>query len=184
MAGIMPYVKLFLDLAPAVLFFGAYVFGDIYTATAVLIVSLFAVVAVYWLWKRELHKGQLVTALIAAVLGGLTLYVHDPAFIKFKPTAVYAVFAIALLASHFIGDRVLLARIPQQAVALPDATWRRVNLAWAVFFAACAALNLYVAANFSEKTWVEFKAFGFTALTFVFLLAHVPFLAPHLKEQA
>ncbi|MGH8457677.1 MAG: septation protein A [Stenotrophobium sp.] len=176
-------MKFLLDLAPALLFFGAYHFFGIYIATAVLMVSLFALVAIYWLWKRELHKVHLVTALIAAVLGGLTLYVHDPAFIKFKPTALYAVFSIALLLSHVIGDRVLLARIPQTAIQLPEPVWKRVNFIWALFFAFCAVLNLYVAWNFSEADWVRFKTFGFTALMFVFMLAHTPFLAKYLPEQ-
>ena len=176
-------MKFLLDFAPALLFFAAYLLTDIYIATAVLIASLFGVVAVYWLWKRELHKAHLATALIAGVLGGLTIYIHDPAFIKFKPTAVYAVFALALLASHFIGKRVLLQRIPQKTFVLPDPVWRKVNLAWAIFFLGCAVLNLYIAANFDEAAWVKFKTFGFTALMFVFLMAHLPFLQRYLPQE-
>ena len=176
-------MKFLLDLMPALAFFAAYFLGGIYVATGVLIVALFALVLIYWLWKREIHKVHLVTALIAAVLGGLTLYVHDPMFIKFKPTALYAVFSIALLLSHVIGDRVLLARLPQQAIQLPEPVWRRVNLVWALFFAFCALLNLYVAANYDEATWVKFKTFGFTALMMVFLLAHAPFLSRYLPQD-
>ena len=176
-------MKFLLDLVPALAFFAAYYFGGIYVASGVLIASLFALVLVYWLWKREIHKVHLVTALIAAAFGGLTLYVHDPAFIKFKPTALYAVFSLALLLSHVIGDRVLLARLPQQAIKLPEPVWRRVNLAWALFFAFCALLNLYVAAHYDEATWVKFKTFGFTALMFVFMLAHAPFLARYLPQE-
>lgn len=171
-----------LDFMPALLFFGAYLSFGIYTATAVLIVSMFALVAIYWFREKRLHKTHFITALVAASLGGLTLYVHDPAFIKYKPTAIYAIFSLALLLSHVIGDKVLMARLPQKAVVLPEALWRRVNLAWALFFAGCAALNLYVAAQFSEATWVKFKTFGFTALMFVFLMAHVPFLREYLNE--
>ena len=176
-------MKFLLDLGPALAFFAAYYLGGIYVATGVLIASLFALVLIYWLWKHEVHKVHLVTAVIAAVLGGLTLYVHDPAFIKFKPTALYAVFSIALLLSHVIGDRVLLARLPQQAIKLPEPVWRRVNFVWALFFAFCALLNLYVATNYDEATWVKFKTFGFTALMFVFLLAHAPFLARYLPQD-
>ena len=176
-------MKFLLDLMPALAFFAAYFLGGIYVATGVLIGALFALVLIYWLWKREIHKVHLVTALIAAVLGGLTLYVHDPMFIKFKPTALYAVFSIALLLSHVIGDRVLLARLPQQAIQLPEPVWRRVNFIWALFFAFCALLNLYVAANYDEATWVKFKTFGFTALMMVFLLAHAPFLSRYLPQD-
>jgi intracellular septation protein len=78
---------------------------------------------------------------------------------------------------------VLLARIPQDVIALPEPVWRKVNLAWALFFLGCAALNWYVAHHYDEATWVKFKTFGFTALTFVFLLAHAPFLSRYLPQD-
>lgn len=154
-------MKFLIDMAPALLFFAAYYYKGIYTATGVLIASLFAVVAVYWFWHGKLHKMHLITAVIAAIFGGLTIYIHDPSFIKIKPTALYALFCVALLMSHIFGDRVLLQRIPQTSISLPDPVWRRVNFIWALFFAFCAALNLYVAANYDEATWVKFKTFGF-----------------------
>ena len=178
-------MKFLLDYAPALLFFAAYLLSgrDIYLATTVLIVAAVALVLVYRVWQKRWHKSHLVVAVLATVLGGLTLAIHDPVFIKLKPTAVYAVFALALLGSHFIGERVLLARIPQQVFNFPEAVWRRINLAWALFFLCCAALNWYVASNFEEATWVNFKMFGFTALTFVFLVAHAPFLARYLPQD-
>ena len=96
-------MKFFLDLFPAIAFFVAYKISGIYVATSVLIASMFALVLIYWLWKRELHKMHLITAIIVAIFGGMTLYIHDPAFIKFKPTALYTAFSIALLLSHVIG---------------------------------------------------------------------------------
>lgn len=173
-----------LDMLPALVFFGAYFLADIYTATVALIVSLFGVVAAYWFWEKRVHKAHLITALVALVLGGITIAVHDASFIMYKPTAVYGVFSIALLASHVIGDKVLLARLPQKSIQLPPPVWRKVNFAWALFFAFCAVLNLYVAANFSEATWVKFKTFGFTALMFVFILAHAPFLSRYLQQES
>lgn len=170
-------MKFLLDTAPALLFFVVYLYAGIYPATAVLMVSLFVVVGAYWLIERRIHKMHLITAIVASIFGGLTLAVHDPAFIKFKPTALYALFAIALLLSHVIGERVLLQRIPQKAIVAPDAVWRRLNFIWALFFMFCAVLNFYVAAHYDEATWVKFKTFGFSALMFVFLLCHAPVLA-------
>jgi intracellular septation protein len=177
-------VKFLLDYAPALLFFAAYALFDIYVATATLIVAAIALVLIYRAWQKRWHKSHLVVAALATVLGGLTLAIHDPVFIKFKPTAVYGVFALALLGSHFVGERVLLARIPQKTFSFPEPVWRKVNLAWALFFVLCAALNWYVAGHYDEATWVKFKTFGFTALTFVFLLAHAPFLSRYMPEDA
>ncbi|HUP92488.1 MAG TPA: septation protein IspZ [Solimonas sp.] len=176
-------MKFVLDLAPAVAFFVAYLIGGIYVATATLIASLFLVVLLYWLIEKRLHKAHAAAAAVAAVLGGLTLAVHDPDFIKYKPTVVYGVFAVALVLSNLFGERVLLARIPQKSVVLPEPVWRRVNLAWALFFVVCAVLNVYIAQRFDEATWVKFKTFGFTALMFVFLLAHAPFLSKYFVHE-
>ena len=96
-------MKQVLDFLPAVAFLAAYVLGDIYQATIALIASLALVVIAYAILERRLHKTHFITLLVAAALGGLTLYVHDPRFIKFKPTAVYALFALALGAEGVAG---------------------------------------------------------------------------------
>ncbi|MBX6421687.1 MAG: septation protein IspZ [Nevskia sp.] len=173
-----------IDLLPALLFFAAYLWRGLYTATAVLIAACFAQLLVTWLRTRRVHRVQLVVALAAALFGGLTLALRDPAYLQFKPTAIYLLFAAALLVSQFFGDRVLLARLAPKRLALPEAVWRRVNLAWGLFFVLCAALNLYVAAHFSLAAWVRFKVFGFTALTFAFMLAQAPFLARYLEPES
>jgi intracellular septation protein len=44
------------------------------------------------------------------------------------------------------------------------------------FFVVLGALNLYVVANFSMETWVNFKVFGIMGLTLVFALAQGVYL--------
>ena len=63
----------------------------------------------------------------------------------------------------------LSGELPTDKIGTGD--WRRLNLVWVVFFAAMGIANIYVAYNFSEKFWVNFKVFGLLALTFVFMLA-------------
>jgi intracellular septation protein A len=172
-----------LDLAPLLLFFGAYAVFGIYPATAVLIVSLFLLVGIYWLREHRLHRMHLVTAVVALVFGGLTIYLHNPEFIKLKPTIIYGLMAVVLGGSQMFGHRVLMSRIPASMIDLPAPVWRRVNLAWTLFFAFCALLNIYIAHFFSMRVWVGFHTFGFTAMTFVFLLAHAPFLARYLPHD-
>ncbi|MAY26152.1 MAG: septation protein A [Polycyclovorans sp.] len=177
-------MKHVLDLGPAVAFFVAYYLGDIYTATLTVIIALFVTVAGYGLLERRLHKLHLAAAMAALVFGGLTLYVRDPTFIKFKPTMMYALLGLVLLGSHWIGDRVLLQRLPQTVVALPETLWRRLNAVWGAFFLALAGLNLLVASQFSEEVWVQFRTYGYSIITFVFLLAQLPFLTKYMPQQA
>lgn len=172
-----------LDFLPALVFFAVYAATGIYPATAALIIALFALVGIYWIKDRKVHRLHLFTAFIAAVFGGLTLYLRDPTYIKLKPTVAYGLLALALLISQFVGEKVLLARIPQTAVVLPDRIWRRINLVWVIFFLFCASLNLVVAYTFSERVWVDFNVFGFTILTILFIVAHAPFLMRYLPQD-
>jgi intracellular septation protein len=55
-------------------------------------------------------------------------------------------------------------------VTLEADDWKRLNLMWVAFFAVSGVLNLWVAYNFDEATWVNFKLFGLMGLTLVFAL--------------
>jgi intracellular septation protein len=62
-------------------------------------------------------------------------------------------------------------------------TWSQLNLAWSIFFLLMGALNLFVAFQFSEDTWVNFKLFGTTALLIVFVIAQGFWLSKHMEEE-
>ena len=70
----------------------------------------------------------------------------------------------------------------QQQIALPDPIWRRLNHAWAGFFAVMGVLNLYVAYHFATETWVDFKLFGTMGLMIVFVVLQSLYLGKYMKE--
>jgi len=57
------------------------------------------------------------------------------------------------------------------------ALWRRLNSLWIGVYGFLGLLNLVVAFNASERTWVNFKVFGLTAATFVFIGAQIAWLS-------
>jgi intracellular septation protein len=171
-----------IDLLPLALFLAVLKLVDIYVATEVLMASCIALVLYHWVQTRKLPKMHLVTAVLACVFGGMTLYFRNPEFIKLKFSIVYLLFAAAMLSSHFFGDKVLIQRIPQDALKLPDPVWRRMSLAWIGYFVALAAVNWYIAEHFSEKAWGNFK-FASAFFPVVFMLAQAPFLAPYLEPD-
>ncbi len=124
-----------------------------------------------------------VSLAIIVVFGGLTLFFHNPTFIKWKPTALYWLFGMVLLGSDLVLKRNLIRKALEAQVALPDVIWGRLNLAWAGFFIAMGVLNIYVAYTFSEETWVNFKLFGGTGLMFAFVLGQGFYLSRHLEEE-
>jgi intracellular septation protein len=60
--------------------------------------------------------------------------------------------------------------------------WHQLNHAWALFFFFMGALNLYIAFEFSEETWVNFKLFGSTGLLIVFVIIQGVWLSKHMEH--
>jgi intracellular septation protein len=176
-------VKLLTDLLPVIVFFVAYQVDGIYTATLAAIAASLTQVAYLRLRHGQVETTHVVTLALLVLFGGLTLLLHDPLFIKWKPTVVNWLFAAAFLGSELWMRRSLLRRLMDHAITLPDVAWTRLNLAWVGFFVAMGALNLYVAYRYSEETWVNFKLFGLLALTLVFLFAQGLYLSRHLSPK-
>ena len=174
-------MKLLFDFLPVLLFFIAYKLYDIYVATAVIIIT--SILQVAWVWFRHhrVENMHLVTLVLVVVLGSATLLFHDEIFIKWKPTVVNWLFALAFLGSQFIGHKNLLQRMLESQIAVdtPD-IWLRLNLIWVSFFTLMGLINLYVAFNFSTDTWVNFKLFGMMGLTMIFIIAQSIYLAQHI----
>ena len=181
-------MKLLFDFFPIVLFFITFKFYEdhregVLAATAVVIVATIVQVGVTWLRKRKVEKMHLTTLAMIVVLGGATLLLEDEIFIKWKPTAVYWLFSLVFLGSHFIGHTNVYKRLMQHAVQLPDPVWTRLNLSWVVFFALLGFVNLYVVYNFDTETWVNFKLFGLMGLMLVFVLAQGVYMARHMPAD-
>lgn len=162
--------KFLFDLFPLILFFAAFKFYGIYIATGVAIVATF--VQIGWLYFRKLKIDPMlwVSLVIVTVFGGATIYFQNENFIKWKPTVLYWLFASGLLIAQFGFNTNLMRKLMGKELTLPDAVWSKVNISWALFFAAFGVLNLYVAFNFSTETWVSFKLFGWIILMIIFII--------------
>ena len=175
-------MKFLFDLFPVILFFVAYKFFDIYTATAVAIVATLIQIA----WAKLRH-GKVEGALIASgaiivVFGGATLLLHDESFIKWKPTVLYWLFAAVLFASNAWFGKNLIRSLMEKQISMPPAIWNKLNLAWAAFFAVLGCINLYVAFSFSTDIWVDFKLFGTMGLMLAFVIGQSLMLNKYMTE--
>ena len=166
-------MKFIFDLFPVVIFFGAYIAFDIYVATAALIVGCFLQTLGYRWVQGSFEKMHLLTLVIAIIFGGATLILHDPNFIKAKPTLIYGSLSIAFLGSQFVGEKSMVERMLGKSLALPEASWSRLNLCWVSFFAFLAYANVFVAQRFSEIVWVNFKTFGDMILMVLFIIVQL-----------
>lgn len=152
------------DVLLIILFFAAFKMYDIYVATiAIICGSLIQITATRILFKR-FDKKQLIVLAILIVFGGMTLYFHNPIFIKWKPTIVFWLMACIFLLNHWLGKKPIpeqmMSHVLEDKQSISSAIWKRLSIAWIVFFITLGGINIYIAYFFSTNTWVNFKLYG------------------------
>jgi intracellular septation protein len=184
-------MQLLIDFLPIVLFFTTYVITKkLLVAVAVLMVVAPLAFIVQWFMTRKINKLSAASTLLVVVLGGATLISGDSVFIFWKPTVLYWAAAIAFLTSQYVGDRPFIRRMMEAASKSPDDqiqldpnNWAKLNLLWVVFFVFAGGINIYVAYNFTEEAWVNFKLFGLLGMTFLFIIAQSIWMARHVESD-
>ncbi|OLQ90848.1 septation protein A [Vibrio ponticus] len=176
-------MKQLLDFIPLVIFFILYKAFDIYFATGALIAATAVQLAVTYALYKKIEKMQLVTFLLVAIFGSMTIALHDDNFIKWKVTIIYTLFALGLIVSHLIGKSAIKSMLGKE-LSLPDRVWAKLTWAWAFFFSSCALLNLYVAFRLPLDVWVNFKVFGLLVATFIFTLLSGVYIYKQLPKQS
>ena len=79
-------MKFLFDLFPIILFFVAFKFGDIYTATIVAMVATIGQILWVYYRHRKIDAMQWMSLVLIIVLGALTILLQDKTFIQLKPT--------------------------------------------------------------------------------------------------
>ena len=177
-------MKFLFDLFPIILFFVAYKFAGIFAATAVAIAATVGQIGWVWFRHRKVDTMLWVSLVIVTVFGGATLHFQEPTFTKWKPTVLYWFFAGALIFSAVVLKKNLIRKMLEAQMKLPEPIWGTLNLVWAGFFGLMGVLNLFIAYNFSEDTWVNFKLFGGMGLMIVFVLAQGMLLSRYIEEES
>jgi intracellular septation protein len=163
--------KLALDLLPLGVFFAANLTLGIFWATGLCMAASVASLAASRIFLKRLPVMALVTAVGVLVLGGLTIWLHNDVFIKIKPTIVNLLFAAALLGGLFF-NQLFVKTLLEDALALTDEGWRKLQLRWGFFFVFLAFLNEVIRLTCSTNVWSASK-FGNIPLTFIFMLAQI-----------
>jgi len=179
-------MKFLFDLFPIILFFIAFKFGDIYTATIVAMAATIGQILWVYYRHRKIEAMQWVSLIMIIVFGSLTIFLHDKTFIQLKPTALYWLFSGALfISAQFFNKNWIQVLMGKQVTLKPTnahSIWSRLNLAWSAFFFMMGALNLYVAFEYSEEAWVNFKLFGSTGLLVIFVIIQGIWLSRHMEH--
>ncbi|HEB81682.1 MAG TPA: septation protein A [Gammaproteobacteria bacterium] len=160
-------------------------------ATGVAIIASFIQVAYHWINTRKFERMHLFSLALITVLGSITIFLGNPAFIQWKPTVLNWLFAVVFLGSMLIGEKPIIQRAMSEQISLPQRVWNTLNLSWVGFFFISGAANLYVAFYYNlgapdqdrMDTWVNFKLFGLMGLTIAFVILQAIYLSRHIIED-
>lgn len=173
-------MKALIEFLP-VLAFGVTFFWlrDIYAATAVLMVAMPLMLLALWILTRRVDAMPLISTLLVVGFGALTLFLHNPRFIQWKPTlflwGVALVLAINRLVSRELLVRKFLAALAEGR-EVTERQWRNLNTWWIAVYTVIGAVNLLFAYFTSQSAWTSFKLFGLTGALFVFMIGQAVWL--------
>ncbi|MDO5667704.1 MAG: septation protein A [Alcaligenaceae bacterium] len=177
--------KIIFDFLPLILFFIALKLGDIYLATIVAMAA--TVLQIIWLKarKQKIETSHWLNLIVIVLFGGLTIYLQDESFIKWKPTVLYWVFAFIISGALLIFKNNLIKRLMGTQITLPEPVWTKLAYSWSAFFVLMGILNLFVAFSgyFTTDQWATFKVFGLTILLIVFIIGQSLMLAKYMQDD-
>lgn len=190
-------MKQILELIPLILFFLAfkmdgetleilsfsYQFDGIYSATAILMAATGIQVVLTRLITGKVEKQLLWLFGIIVVAGSATLILRNDIFIMWKPTVFNWGLALVLLGGLLLGKKSLLEKMLGQQIELPATAWLRLNQLWIANFSIVGSLNLYVAYNFSQAAWVNYKLYSSIGFTLVLMIITMIIVVPHIKDK-
>lgn len=190
-------MKQILDLIPLILFFVAFKmdgetlqlfgfshqFDGIFSATAVLMVATAIQLLMTRLITGKVEKQLLWLFAVIVVAGSATLILRNELFIQWKPTVFNWGLALVLIGGLIFGKQSLLEKMLGQQIELPPIAWTRLNQLWIANFLIVGALNIYVAYNYSQAAWVDYKLYSSIGFTLLLMTLTMVVVFPHMKDQ-
>jgi intracellular septation protein len=191
------WVNVLVDYGPLLVFFLTYrwfrpaghdiageIFAVVRSTGAFIAAAVLALAVSKWRLGRISPMLWLSTALIVG-FGAFTIYTGDPWYIQRKPTAIYLLFATALLVGWRMGKALLKYLLEAAFDGLNDEGWLKLSRNWGFFFIFLAVLNETLARTLSFEGWLASKLWVFLPLSFLFTFTQLPMLLRHgLLEEA
>ena len=136
-------MKFLLDFGPIVLFFIVYKFYGLYAAIYAMIASTFVQIMYSRATTGKFVTSQVLTFALLVVFGGISIILRDPAFVMWKVSVLYVIFAAVLIGSNYVGSKTLLERMMGKELQLPRNTWVNLTWFWSLGFIVIAIINAF-----------------------------------------
>ena len=174
-------MKALLDFIPLIAFFIAARTHGILAAAGALLVATLIVYAIHLIrQKGKLDKQQWVVLLLTIVFCGGTLILRDDIYLRWKSPIINGIFALTLIVSVFI-NKPLVQLAMKDVFSLSLSGWKKLTIAWALFFVLMGVLHYITAFTMSDEAWINFKTYGWIPIMLVFVIAQFAVLRNHLN---
>lgn len=185
------WLNILVDYGPLLVFLGVYkfyqppetsTFGEIaaviYGTIAFMFAAVVALAFSKWKFGKISPMLMLSTALIVG-FGALTIWLRDERFIQIKPTAIYILFGVVLIAGWMRGKALLQILLEAAFEGLSREGWLKLSRNWGIFFLLLAGLNEVLRAQLDFESWLWAKLWVFMPLSFLFTFTQIPMLMKH-----
>ena len=142
------------------------------------------IICTFFLWRvtGKLSAIQIMTVVLVAAMGGVSIWLNDERFIKMKPTILY-VFFFVVLGFGLLRGQSYLRVVMEHTLPMTDEGWMILTRRVAFFFAALAVANEAVWRTMSTDAWVNFKTFGLPAALFLFFMTQSRLFSKYSTEK-
>src|SRR5215467_4820246 len=159
---------LLLDLASTIVFLIAYLVSNNIPLSIALGMALgIAQISIQFARKKPIATMEWLSLFLVVTSGTAALVTRDPRFVMFKPSVIYVIVGVVMLKPGWINRY-----LPPLANAVVPDIAVIVGVLWAGLMFASAAVNVFVAFNFSVVTWAWFMPlFGIVSKFVLFLIS-------------
>ncbi len=160
---------LLLDMASTLFFLAVYLWTENIPLSVALGIGL-GFVQIGWQFVRQkpIDMMQWLSLFLVVASGSATLLTNDPRFIMIKPTLIYIIVGVVMLKRGWMNRY-----LPAIAIEVVPDIGVIFGFVWSVLMFASAALNIYVALNYSVVTWAAFmSAWGIASKLGLFLIQY------------
>jgi intracellular septation protein len=158
---------LLLDLASTIVFLAAYVVSNNLSLSVALGMALgMAQISLQFARKKPIETMEWLSLFLIVASGTAALITRDPRFVMFKPSMIYMIVGVVMLRPGWINRY-----LPPLANAVVPDIAIIVGFLWAGLMFASAAVNMFVALNYSVTTWAWFMpVFGIVSKIVLLLI--------------
>ena len=179
------FIKFLTEFGPLLIFFVIYFKDgqDLRTAIPPFIIATIVSLGIVYLLEKKISMVPLLSGILIALFGGLTLYFDNKIFFYMKPTIINLLFALTLIFGKFFTNKPLLKLFFKSSFELENEGWEKLNHRWIYFFIFVAILNEIVWRTQTEAFWVNFKVWGLMPISFLFIASQIPLINKYKLKQ-